>query len=80
MKNILLTYHMRSHRETAETCICVPMLDDTAEDLLRNPVRFLTTLSPQAGYRLHSLLSDLSALQGYTFDGLVAAEEVEDGA
>lgn len=63
MKKILVTYHMKSEFETAETCIKLPISDEL--EALADGKKC------GAGYRaLERTLTQIARLQGYHFDGI----------
>lgn len=76
MTKFRITYHMENRKETAETCIDVPMSEDNAAFFRAYGIN--ATLKPY-GEVLHSILHNLAKLQGYTFTRICAIEEVKDG-
>ena len=72
MKNVCITYHMRNHKEEAETCITLPMADIVAEELIEEQ-RESVLLRPR--HPIYIMLNMLSWLQGYYYVGFYLAEE-----
>lgn len=65
MKKLCITYHMEKPGETAETCITLPMLAETAENIMK-------TQTPTI--EIEAVLELLSGLQGYEYAGTVCVE------
>ena len=72
MRYLNITYHMNNGRETAETCITLPMETRTAADILKHQCS-----SPHASPKsaVGRILSALASLQGYDNAAFCCAEE-----
>lgn len=73
MKKILITYHMEKcvgecGRETAETCITLPMQNVTADYFLKNGIGGVP--------EVEVILRKIARLQGYRFVDAVHVQEV----
>lgn len=91
MKHICITYHMHRdypRKETAETCITLPMVKVIADDVLKNgadskhlfPRTLDDDLCVVPGGVIYEALCRLSEMQGYRYEGFCTAEEVcQDG-
>lgn len=76
MRYILITYHMAkidpelgTAKETAETCIRLPMRPELADLVLKAGEKHLP-------FEVSLTLCHIAELQGYTFAGAAAVEEV----
>lgn len=73
MEHICFSYHMKNDKETAETCITLPMEDKVAESIL--------SLGDDSLYMdsatgvIHGIFERLSEIQGYQFCGVVQAKK-----
>jgi len=76
MKNILITYHMHTPGESAESCITIPMKDEIADDLLEKGMDSVHMML-EANGEVARLLRSLADIQGYRYDGAVGFELVE---
>ena len=87
MKHICITYHMHRdypRKETAETCITLPMVKVIADDVLKNgadskhllPRTLDDDLCVVPGGVVYEALCRLSEMQGYRYEGFCTAEEV----
>lgn len=87
MKHISITYHMYRdypRKETAETCITLPMVKVIADDVLKNgadskylfPRTLDDDLCVVPGGVVYEALCRLSEMQGYRYEGFCTAEEV----
>ena len=87
MKRICITYHMHRdypRKETAETCITLPMVKVIADDVLKNgadskhllPRTLDDDLCVVPGGVVYEALCRLSEMQGYRYEGFCTAEEV----
>lgn len=83
MKHVCVTYHMTRRieggRETVESCITLPMSDDSAKDLIEKGEEGPVYLS-----FAHDILDGLSDLQGLDYVGFCSAklageDEADDG-
>lgn len=72
MKRICFTYQMSKPHESVESCITLPIPEDIAPEILEKggESQFLGSNSV-----LTNVFINLAWLQGYTFAGVVAAEE-----
>lgn len=83
MKHLLITYHMsrnwgtasKPRRETAETCIVLPMNDDIAEDILEKGIDSAYLSASSLG-KVYLALSYISEMQDYHYESFCTAEEV----
>lgn len=84
MKRICFTYHMSidynkpcddlPHKiEVAETCVTLPMKDELAEKILKEELE-CRELKPMGSVGI--VLTHISEMQGYHYDGVVSVEEV----
>ena len=87
MKRLCITYHMYRNyprKETAETCITLPMTQAIADDILENgenskylaPATVGEDMSANAGGVIYEALCRLSEMQGYHYEGFCTAEAV----
>lgn len=87
MKHVCITYHMHRdypRKETAETCITLPMTQTIAWDILENgadskyllPRTLDDDLCVIPGGVIYEALCRLSEMQGYRYEGFCTAEEV----
>ena len=87
MKHICITYHMYRNyprKETAETCITLPMAEVIADDVVENgttskyllPRTLDDDLCVIPGGVIYEALCRLSEMQGYRYEGFCTAEEV----
>ncbi len=72
MAHLSITYHMYNAQTTAETCITLPMMSETADDILRNQYDSPHVAPSSAVGRIISALADL---QGYDSALFCCAEE-----
>lgn len=63
MKKILITYHMGKLRETAESCILVPMTARNARSIIEQGKQSYLVAQPQGAVR--KLLEAVTQMQGY---------------
>lgn len=77
MKKLLITYKMQNQNETVETCIALPMTDETSKDILAKgeTSEHLQSMTLGETYRA---LKSIAALQGYDYAGFCTAEEVKN--
>lgn len=81
MKKVCITYHMEKPGEEAETCITLPMIDFAADDIvaLGNGSDYLQPngRSRSSKGRIHRILCQVCALQGYRFTEAVHFQVVD---
>ena len=72
MEHLCITYHMNRPFETAESCITLPMVWQTARDILENQhmSRHVGKSSP-----VRIILEQLAVLQGYDSADFCCAED-----